>query len=413
VTVQSRRAVLRDRPALDRVVSVGAAEFARDYWDERPLLSSAVSPDGFVDLFSERAVDELVSRRGLRTPFLRVAKDGQVLPGGQFTGPGGIGASIADQVDEDKVLELFLDGSTLVLQGLHRVWPPLVEFTSQLSTDMGHPCQVNAYVTPPQSQGFSAHYDTHDVFVLEVAGEKRWQIWDSVLDRPRAGQPWTEYRTEVEKRAGEEPLIDTVLRPGDALYLPRGFLHAARALGGTTVHLTIGIHPFTRVDVIDELLQAVGEVSELRRALPIGHDEHGARGIGHDVDATVREVVRMLADCDPEAVADALLRRLAKDNRPAPLSPLIQAEAMGNLTADSVVIKRPQLRVLRRERPEGIVLELRTRTLDISASHSEALDFLLDGEPHVVSDVPGLSTDAALDLVRRLLRAGVLIPTAR
>jgi bifunctional lysine-specific demethylase and histidyl-hydroxylase NO66 len=411
--VQSRRAVLRDRPALDRVVSVGASEFAREYWDERPLLSSAVSPDGFADLFSEQAVDELVSRRGLRTPFLRVTKDGQVLPGGRFTAPGGIGASIADQVDEDKVLELFVDGATLVLQGLHRVWPALVEFTSQLSTDLGHPCQVNAYVTPAQSQGFSAHYDTHDVFVLEIAGEKRWQIWEPVLSRPRAAQPWTDYRTEVEKRASEEPVIDTVLRPGDALYLPRGFLHSARALGGTTIHLTVGIHPFTRVDVMEELLQAVSDAPELRRALPVGHDEYGARGLGHDVDATVREVVRLLADSNPEAVADALLRRLAKDNRPAPLSPLEQAQAVHTLTAESTVVRRPHLRLLRRARPDGIVLELRNRTLHLPPEHAEALDVLLDGEPHQVAELPGLSGDVALDLVRRLLRAGVLVPVAR
>ena len=93
------------------------------------------------------------------------------------------------------MLRLFAEGSTVVLQGLHRLWPPLIEFADQLAADLGHPTQVNAYVTPPSSRGFSPHYDVHDVFVLQVAGEKHWTIHEPVLtrspahpavDRPRA-----------------------------------------------------------------------------------------------------------------------------------------------------------------------------------------------------------------------------------
>ena len=58
-------------------------------------------------------VDELLSRRGLRTPFLRVAKDGKVVDASRFTRSGGAGAEIADQLADDKLLGLFVDGSTL------------------------------------------------------------------------------------------------------------------------------------------------------------------------------------------------------------------------------------------------------------------------------------------------------------
>ena len=91
------------------------------------------------------------------------------------------------------MLELFADGHTVVLQGLHRLWPPLIEFAGALTTDLGHPVQVNAYITPASSQGFSAHYDVHDVFVLQVAGEKRWRIHEPVhpgaAARPAVDRP--------------------------------------------------------------------------------------------------------------------------------------------------------------------------------------------------------------------------------
>jgi hypothetical protein len=140
------------------------------------LSRAAQLPSRFDDLLDAEAVDELVSRRGLRTPFLRVAKNGSTLPERAYTAGGGIGAGVGDQVSDDKLVGLFADGATMVLQGLHRVWPPLIDFAGDLAAELGHPVQVNAYVTPPQSRGFDDHYDVHDVFVLQVEGRKRWRI---------------------------------------------------------------------------------------------------------------------------------------------------------------------------------------------------------------------------------------------
>ena len=187
------------------------------------MSAAADLPGSFTDLLSAEAVDELVSNRGLRTPFLRVAKDGTTLPDQGFTAPGGVGAGVADQVSDDKLVRLFADGATIVLQGLHRVWPPIIAFSQQLASELGHPVQANAYVTPPQNQGFSDHYDVHDVFVLQIAGEKRWQIHAPVLESPLRDQPWTDRRRAGTAAGREPPLIEAVLQPGDCLYLPRGF----------------------------------------------------------------------------------------------------------------------------------------------------------------------------------------------
>ena len=141
------------RSVVPRLIAVDPAEFAQRYWGTQALLSPAADlPGSFSDLLSTDAVDELVSERGLRTPFLRVAKDGSTLPEQSFTAPGGVGAGVADQVSDDKLVRLFADGATLVLQGLHRVWPPIVAFSQQLAAELGHPVQANAYVTPPQNQ---------------------------------------------------------------------------------------------------------------------------------------------------------------------------------------------------------------------------------------------------------------------
>src|SRR3954454_929663 len=157
-----------DRPALRRLVAGDLDEFGAATWGREARLSRAADlakhadgehPAAFGDLFDLAAVDELLSRRGLRTPFLRIAKQGTVVDSKHFTGDGGVGAEVSDQLRDDRVAALFADGHTVVLQGVHRTWAPVTELAEGLNADLGHPVQVNAYVTPASSTGFSAHYD--------------------------------------------------------------------------------------------------------------------------------------------------------------------------------------------------------------------------------------------------------------
>ena len=295
--------------ALGRCVAGAADTFADEYWGRAPLLTRAAErAGGFDDLLDATAVDELVSARGLRTPFLRMAKDGAVLPPARYTRGGGAGASIPDQVADDRVLTTLADGATLVLQALHRTWPPLVRFGAQLATEVGHPVQINAYITPPQNQGFAPHYDVHDVFVLQVSGRKKWTIHRAGRRRsPLDNQPWEQASAPtIEARVGRsDPLIDTVLEPGDAVYLPRGTIHAAQALGETSIHLTIGVHPITRYQLVRHLLEAVQDDPALRASLPMGADlaDPAVLGAAPGRDRSPRCVTAPRRGRDPERVA--------------------------------------------------------------------------------------------------------------
>ncbi|MEU7869139.1 cupin domain-containing protein [Dactylosporangium sp. NPDC049140] len=227
-------AIDESRQGLPRCVSVARQEFAERYWDRAPLLSPGLSD--YLDLLTLDGVDELLGGRALRTPFVRMAKDGHVIPAARYTGGGGAGAEIGDQVHDEKVLALLADGATLVLQGLHRMSPPLVAFAATLRQELGTPVQINAYLTPPQSRGFDPHYDTHGVFVLQVSGRKRWLVHEPVLEAPVPRQAWGGVADEVAAAAGARPAIDAVLTPGDALYLPRGWVHAATTEGEWSLH---------------------------------------------------------------------------------------------------------------------------------------------------------------------------------
>jgi len=372
------------------------------------LLSPAddLPASGFTELLDAQAIDELVSKRGLRTPFLRVAKNGATLADRTFTAPGGVGAGIADQVSDDKLVRLFADGSTLVLQALHRVWPPILEFCQRLAAELGHPVQANAYVTPPQNQGFSAHYDVHDVFVLQIEGEKRWRIHRPIFESPLRDQPWADRKAHVEKRAQEAPLIEALLRPGDCLYLPRGYLHAATALGGVSTHLTLGVHVWTRYALAEQLmhqaLQALANNPAVRGSLTLGIDVADPTELRQDVELVTAALADAVKHADIDQMSEALLRNARSNQRAEPVGPLKQLRDADVITADTQIVLRRHLIASLDHTGADIVLRSRAGDLTVAESDVAPLKTLLTAGVARAGDL-------SLDLARRLLLAGVVI----
>lgn len=400
--------------ALTRCVSAAPSVFARDYWGRQPLFSPAASLTAdFSDLFSPAAADELLTERALRTPFVRLAKEGDVLASERFTGSGGFGAQVADQVDPAKVVREFADGATIVLQGLHRSWPPLRSFTRRLVAELGHPAQVNAYITPESARGFDPHYDVHDVFVLQVSGEKHWLVHAPVREHPRPDEPWSQRRTEVAARAREKPVLDVVLRPGDALYLPSGWLHAAVARSGTSIHLTVGVAAVTGADVVRELAAELARQPELRAPLPING------GGGPEVlDQAVREVIATFAgaveaDDAVARTAAAVRRSLQRMSRPEPVAPLATLAAASDLSPKTVVRLPDGLTATVSVDAGGVHLAADGQALQLPAECEPAVRALVGGERVRAGALPGLDEPDSMVVTRRLLRSGLLASEPR
>ncbi len=402
------------RSALSRLISIGERAFADEHWGQQPLLSRASElPTSFDDLMTADSVDELVSRRGVRTPFARMAKDGSLLDRSEFTASGGFGAEMTDQLDSAAVLSAFADGHTLVLQGLHRLWPPLIDLVRDLVDDLGHPAQVNAYITPASSRGFAPHYDVHDVFVLQISGEKRWVLHPPVQTHPLNDQPWSDRRSDVEQRARETPILDTVLTPGDVLYLPRGWIHSAEALGETTIHLTIGLASFNRYDVAHQVLGLLKDDAVLREPLPAGLDLTDGDAVLPHVDRVIEDIASALADLRGNesarrTIAERLGTRFVDITRPEPVGPLRTVSFMASLDTESCVMWRKG--VFARVRTDHkIHLELGSKTVSLPADCASAITQLQDGKPCRVGDFSGLDNDSAVVVARRLLREGILV----
>jgi lysine-specific demethylase/histidyl-hydroxylase NO66 len=398
---------------LSRCVAADPHTFATKYWGRRPLLSrSGALPRDFGDLLSPGMVDELIAERGVRAPFIRLAKEGDVLPKDCYLGPAGFGAEMPDQVDSAKVLAQFAVGATIVLQGLHRLWPPVIDFVHDLVDDLGHPVQANAYITPPSNRGFDPHYDVHDVFVLQTAGRKRWVVHEPVFEHPLPSQPWTQHREAIAERAADEPVIDTVLSSGDALYLPRGWVHSAHALDTTSIHLTVGVSAVTGVDVAGAVVDALADSSAFRASLPMG----GRPGDGDEIIATVTKVMAQMVDSMRDdatalgaAAADRLTRGHAERTRPVAVRPLATLDAAAH--ADAVAVRwRRGLVATVDHSGGGVALRLPDRVITFPASCVQAVLALSRGAVADAGSLPGLDRADGTVLIRRLLREAVVTP---
>lgn len=394
---------------LRRLVDLDPADFADRHWGRAPrhVPAAARGSDG-LDLLALDDVDALLSTRGLRTPFLRVAKDGVTRPDADFTSGGGVGAGIADQLDDTALTRLFAEGSTIVLQGLHRTHPPLLELAQELGADLGHPVQVNAYVTPPQSRGFAAHYDVHDVFVLQTSGEKAWRIYPPVHEHPLRDQPWDARRDAVARRAEEPPALDIVLRPGDVLYLPRGWLHAATAKGEVSAHVTIGVHSWHRGHVTEAILAAVRRALAAdpaqRTSLPLGADVGDPAQLAGDVDAVRAAITEALGRVAAADVAADLGRRQDRSQRPGPVPPVATAAAVAGWGEDTALRARPHARLRLVPLAEGAGrLVGRSGGVDLAAEVVPAGRRVVAGEDVRVGDL-------GAGLARELVLAGLLVP---
>lgn len=124
---------------------------------------------------------------------------------------------------------------------------------------------VNCYLTPPNEQGFSDHYDDHDVFILQLKGCKKWQIFDRYISDPTSEIP---YNYDDTKKGNI--LLELNVEQGDILYIPRGFLHSAKTIDVSSLHLTVTVIPIIWADLLNEAMKRmVVDHSLLRKKIEV------------------------------------------------------------------------------------------------------------------------------------------------
>jgi ribosomal protein L16 Arg81 hydroxylase len=384
------------RSALARCVEpVDPDRFLEEYWERRPLLVQRDEEGRFDDLLSLAEAERLVSSTGLRYPAIRVVKEGEKIPVSAYTEtlswrPTGFTGTAS----VERVADEFERGATIVVQALHLHHLPLAEFCRTLEAELGHPVQTNAYYTPRSAQGLPVHHDTHDVLCLQVAGEKRWLVYEPVLELPLKDQ-----RYSAELGDPGEPVLDVTLQSGDTLYLPRGWLHEALTSDSDSLHLTVGINVYTWLEAVRSALE---ETARQEPGLRMAVDDDAE--LPEDLLALVRERL------DRDSVADRRRRRFVSSRRPIRADRFEQLRALRELDAGTFVERRESVLFDLEAGEDEIALAFESRRVVFPAHAREAVEAAARAEGSFrPADLPGELDDAGqLVLVRRLVREGFL-----
>jgi lysine-specific demethylase/histidyl-hydroxylase NO66 len=368
--------------------------FLRDLWGCCAIVQRNTDRRGFDDLLTLDDVDRFLTATSIRTPYFRLVRAGEEIPESTYTRSGRTGShDVHGMADPARASELFEEGATLVLQGLHRWSEPVTRFCRDLELELGHACQANAYITPPGAQGLPPHEDPHDVFVLQAFGRKRWEVHGAPGEKERAP-------------------LDVEIAPGDTIYMPKGTLHAASTQDVLSGHLTIGIHVTSWRDVLGDLWSRIVADPVSAGDVPAGWTRD-PEGFARELRARGVALADLLASIDADDVFRGREERFLS-TRPQLARGTIAERSAPIAVEDATVVCRRFGAVCEiRRRGDALVVLLGDRRLEMPRWLEPAMRTIEASITFRVRDLSPDLPDAASRavLVARLIREGLL--TAR
>ena len=372
--------------------------FFREFWEKQQLVVKRERRDYFDALLSLDEVDRVLTTLDLRYPNITLKNANRDVTADDYTVGG-------DSLDVAKVYQLFQDGATIALAYLDTVIPALTAFCRRLENEFSFPFQTNVYLTPARAQGAKPHYDTHDVFVLQVLGSKHWTIYGTPLELPLTNQ---DFDSSVQARGA--PTLEFDLSAGDTAYIPRGVVHDAHSSEDVSLHITAGVLSYTWTDLLLEAVADAGlNESALRKTLPVGFARQGFDRV--QARKTFRKLLQQVAaKSDFDAILDRFVDDLISKCAPPLRGQMAQMEIVGRLGVNSVVGARTGVVCRQRTGPESTSVECYGRKVTFPPQATEAVGFALGHSSFAVRELPGdLDDEGKLVVVRRLIREGLVM----
>jgi hypothetical protein len=304
-----------------------------------------------------------------------------------------------------EIRQVFDQGKSVVIMAMQHRWPTVAELCRNLETEFHCPVHANMYLTPPGSQGFAPHFDTHEVFVVQLDGAKHWRLYDAAEPLPLVSESvGTPTRPHGASR-------DVRLMAGDLLYIPRGHVHEAFTSDCASLHLTVGVNVYRWADLLHHALASASQRDRrFRESIPGGALPSGQS----ELKRIFRDLLESLIDgSSVDALFDRALGSLGDQFfEQLQMLPGSQfAFRTDAVDSETVLEKRPVQAICRVVdlKNGGVAIEFPGNRVEGPLRIAAALRFIAGATRFAVHELPGdLNTDAKLVLARRLIREGLL-----
>lgn len=218
---------------------VSYEEFIEHYFEKKPLLmKGALNKQDFL---SWNAINEILPRCDLLSEnAIKLMYKGQKLDKSCYLEEYDDLGTIRYKFREESLYSYLRDGATLVANGI--VNEPTVDcFSREIAQFTGCHIFSSLYIAFNTQRSFKSHWDSRDIFAIQMQGKKRWIIHAPTFKNPlfmHRSKDMSEYDPDL-----DNVYMDIILEAGDILYLPRGWWHDPVPVGEETVHLAVGIFP--------------------------------------------------------------------------------------------------------------------------------------------------------------------------
>ncbi len=373
--------------------------FFEKYYEQKTLHISREVKNYYSNLLTFETIENLLYSQALKFPTLRLTKLKEDISSEKYV--------LGDRVIPTQILKYFAEGSTIILSGLNEYIPSLGIFCSFMMKEFGHRFQTNIYITPAQSQGFDVHYDDHDVFILQIKGNKKWRLYgDNPVVLPHKLMPFEKGKYQ------HGPIAEEImLNEGDLLYIPRGVMHDADTLDEMSIHITTGLIGYTWTDMIIEgILDLSKKNPELRKFVP-SDLMNGKKG-GEEFKEEFKNIFNQIKN---SLLLDEMVNRLRKEmnrtqknNIKGILASAIKIDKIDN---QSMFSTRPEIIFSVIINSENLILEWVGKKIEFPIYTKHAIDFLINDPPDVftVNDIPDcMEVEGKIALLKRLTKEGYL-----
>lgn len=179
------------------------------------------------------------------------------------------GSEAPRRADSAKV-QLFLRiGASLVGDHIEDIDPVVRQAAAMLSEQFAGAAGANVYCSFQGIRAFNSHCDLHEVFAVQLEGEKVWQIYENRAEAPVEALQGENAQALIDQAKGKV-MMTVRMQPGDLLYIPRGYFHDALANSSASLHLTFGIRPLDGRYVFRLLEELAVKDRRFRDYLPDG-----------------------------------------------------------------------------------------------------------------------------------------------
>ena len=220
------------------------SNFFGQYWDAETVAISRKNHEYFGDVLNLESLKILLFESDFTAKQVQLNKETVPVAVEEYTNSSGC-------VMPEKLLEHWKLGFSFILHDLGDRVPNLKRLYVDLAKRFKRPLLSKVYITPAGNYAYKPHFDSHDLFVLQIAGKKDWKFYESPRELPLFWEP-----VDKEMFVPGEITKEVTLETGDLLFVPRGKMHSAIANDSFSVHITIGVSAFTWTDVFFEILRA-------------------------------------------------------------------------------------------------------------------------------------------------------------